>query len=254
MKHYEPINELKREDHDHLLFNVDYAIGGRSIMTGDVTPRGIHLYLTPCHATKVKNGRIRLVTSILLGGPEESGYRVFLQPLKRNSKKKVAEMFEKLKPKFKEMAQMFVEGKHQWLGETARELANTSPTDIAQANKEAQMIMDETKGQVLINKGIQAILDKQGDTSELATDCIKVACKLFNPMGVGEWWVYDRNKDNPDILWVFANLGNPEFAECGTVSLKELESLRPRIERSINFANGKIMLKDVMDKVKKDYL
>lgn len=56
------------------------------------------------------------------------------------------------------------------------------------------------------------------------------------------------------VLWAFANLGDARFAECGAVSLDELEELklpmRLKIERDREFEVGKYSLKEIMEQVK----
>ena len=69
----------------------------------------------------------------------------------------------------------------------------------------------------------QEILDafaKQGDTSQKSAKDIKIVLKLFNPTGAGTWYLYEKLDD--DVYMCFANLDDPEMAECGTVSMSEL--------------------------------
>lgn len=105
---------------------------------------------------------------------------------------------------------------------------------------------------ILITKEIENLFAKQVDTSELEAKDIKVICKLFNPVGAATWWLYEHIED--DIYMCFADLGDPMYAECGTVSLNELKSLRLplglSIERDSSFENGKVTLQSVIDKVK----
>jgi hypothetical protein len=105
----------------------------------------------------------------------------------------------------------------------------------------------------LMTKAIEKSFEKQGDTSEMESKDIKIIVKYFNPSGIGTWYVYDREPDNHDILWCFANLNDSENAECGTVSLQELEDLRvppfgASIERDLYFE--KHTLKEVIDIIK----
>lgn len=108
--------------------------------------------------------------------------------------------------------------------------------------------------QKLITKEIETAFAKQGDTSEMGCEEIKVVCKFFNPMGAGTWYVYDRDPDCHDRLWAFCNLGDSECAELGTISLSELEELRlplgMKIERDIHFDTLSMSLQDVIDKIK----
>jgi len=104
----------------------------------------------------------------------------------------------------------------------------------------------------LITKEIEEKFKAQGNTSGMHPKDIKIIVKFFNPAGAGEWYIYDRDKDSRDILWGFVNLGDRRFAECGTVSLRELEKislpLGLTIERDMHF--GQHTLKEVIDTVK----
>lgn len=107
--------------------------------------------------------------------------------------------------------------------------------------------------QKLITKAIESAFAKQGDTSELGADKIKIVCKFFG--GCGTWYVYDRDPECHDRLYAFCNLGDPTYAELGTVSLTELTEIRIKpfglpIERDIHFDSLSMSLQDVIDKVK----
>jgi len=105
----------------------------------------------------------------------------------------------------------------------------------------------------LLTKKILDAFKKQGDTSEMTAEEIKVIAKYFTPVGNSTWYLYEYNEEDR-IFMCFANLGDPTFAECGTVSLDELESLKLPfglgIERDMYFDPGDYTLKQVMDKVK----
>lgn len=92
--------------------------------------------------------------------------------------------------------------------------------------------------------------EKQGDTSQKLPEDIQVICKLFNPIGAGTWWLYERLDD--DVFMCFAELGDPTFAECGTVSISELMNLKLplglKIERDRYFT--KKTLREVINSVK----
>jgi hypothetical protein len=104
--------------------------------------------------------------------------------------------------------------------------------------------------QAKINQIAKAI-EKQGYTGDKETKDIKVLFKLFNPVGAGTWFVYEIEDGN--IAWCFANLGDPTFAECGTVSFDELAGLRLpmglTIELDRHFPIGETSLADVIKKV-----
>ena len=47
--------------------------------------------------------------------------------------------------------------------------------------------------------------------------------KLFNPSGIGTWLLTELDPENPDIAFGLCDIG---FPELGSVSIKELESVR----------------------------
>lgn len=104
----------------------------------------------------------------------------------------------------------------------------------------------------IITKEIADAFKKQGYTGDKDPKDIKIVLKLFNPCGAGTWYLYD--KEDEDIYWGFVNLGDPMFAECGTVSMSELMSLRLpfglHIERDMHFKPLSMSLEEVMSKVK----
>jgi len=74
----------------------------------------------------------------------------------------------------------------------------------------------------IITKAIEAAFAKQGDTSKKSMKDIKIVLKLFG--GACTWYLYEKIDD--DIYWCFANLGDPEMSECGTVSMSEIMSIK----------------------------
>ncbi len=104
----------------------------------------------------------------------------------------------------------------------------------------------------ILTKAIEAAFAKQGYTGDKSAKDIKIVMKLFNPTGAGTWYLYE--KVDEDIYWAFVNLGDPEMAECGTVSMSELMAFRGRfglgIERDMHFEPLSMTLQDVMDKVR----
>ena len=105
---------------------------------------------------------------------------------------------------------------------------------------------------MLLTKEIRRCFEKQGDTSAMDMSQIKIVCKLFNPCGAQTWYLYEHVED--DIYMAFANLGDPFYAECGTVSLNELMSVRLpaglTIERDRSFKPMSMTLQEVFDKIK----
>jgi len=102
----------------------------------------------------------------------------------------------------------------------------------------------------LLTKEILEAFKKQGDTSQKHVEEIKIICKYFNPVGAGTWYCYEYNKEEK-IFWCFADLGMPDCAECGTVSLEELMNLELpfelKIERDMYFPIGEYTLKEIID-------
>lgn len=113
------------------------------------------------------------------------------------------------------------------------------------------MIMGKLK---FMTKEIERAFDRQGDTSMKSAEEIKVIAKWFNPEGAGSWYCYEHDKED-NTLWCFVNLGMPEFAECGRVSINEMKSVRGKrfglgIERDQFFPIGKYTLAEVRDTIK----
>ena len=104
----------------------------------------------------------------------------------------------------------------------------------------------------IITKAIEAAFAKQGDTSQKSMADIKIVMKLFNPQGSGTWYIYE--KLNEDHYMAFVNLGDPEMAEIGTVSMQELLEFRGwlglGLERDMQFDPLSITLKSVYETVK----
>lgn len=104
---------------------------------------------------------------------------------------------------------------------------------------------------ILTSEIIKAF-EKQGYCGEKRTKDIKIVMKLFNPTGAQTWYLYEKEDD--DIYWCFANLGDRLNAECGTVSMSELMAFRGRfglkIERDMHFKPLNISLEEVINIVK----
>ena len=130
-------------------------------------------------------------------------------------------------------------------------LANHGENTPEQIQEES--ILNERKRKLISNE-IWKELDHQGDTAEMNPSEIKVICKLFNPSGPGTWYIYDFDRACPDRLWIFANLGDPEMAECGTIFLSELAEFTGPfglgIERDIHYVPGFKTLQEVIDTIK----
>ena len=104
----------------------------------------------------------------------------------------------------------------------------------------------------ILTKAIEQAFTKQGDTSQKSMSEIKIVMKLFGG-GAFTWYLYE--KINDDIYMAFVNLGDPEMAECGTVSMQELMSVKfppfnLGIERDMHFEPLSRTLEDVINTVK----
>lgn len=139
------------------------------------------------------------------------------------------------------------EAKHVYISFQANHGDNT-PEQIRE-----ELILNDRKRKLMPDE-VWDELDRQGDTAEMSPSEIKVICKLFNPSGAGTWYIYDYDRACPDRLWIFANLGDPEMAECGTVSVNELAEFTGPfglpIERDIHFVSGSKTLQEVIDTIK----
>lgn len=106
---------------------------------------------------------------------------------------------------------------------------------------------------MLLTKAIEKSFVKQGYTGDKSADQIKILAHWFNPYGGGDWYLYERDANEPDIFWCFANLGDPTYSECGTVSMKEIQSLKVApfglgIEREYGWDTN-TTLEDIRNKV-----
>jgi len=104
----------------------------------------------------------------------------------------------------------------------------------------------------IITKAIEKAFAKQGSTSRMKPEDIKIVFKMFNPTGGQTWYLYD--KIDEDIYMAFVNLSDVEMAECGPVSMRELTNLRVgfglKLERDMHFTPLSMSLQSVIDKVK----
>ena len=104
----------------------------------------------------------------------------------------------------------------------------------------------------LMPQEIQEVFTRQGDTSQLSSAEIPVIAKFFNAGGAGTWYCYEYLPEE-ETFWCYANLGDPQFAELGKVSLAELVSFQGMfqlgIERDIHFEVGKYTVQEIIDKV-----
>ena len=104
----------------------------------------------------------------------------------------------------------------------------------------------------VITKPIEKAFEKQGDTSQKEMKDIKIIMKLFGG-GAFTWYFYEKLDE--DIYMAFVNLGDSQMAECGTVSMSEILSIKfppfgLGVERDTSFEPMSRTLKDVFDTVK----
>jgi len=104
----------------------------------------------------------------------------------------------------------------------------------------------------IITKAIEQAFEKQGDTSQKEMKDIKIVMKLFGG-GAFTWYLYEKLDE--DIYMAFVNLGDPEMAEMGTVSLSEIMSVKfppfgLGVERDMYFEPLSRSLEDVYNTVK----
>ena len=76
--------------------------------------------------------------------------------------------------------------------------------------------------------------------------------KIFNPMGSQTWYLTSYSEDE-HLAFGFVNLGDPQMAELGYISMQELEEIRLpfglKLERDLGF--DKMPLQELINKVKK---
>lgn len=71
---------------------VYYSLGGMNYISGSVNRRGVYLSITP------KDVGEKTTSYVLLGDPNKSGMRMFVQELQRKNQKILQEWYEKVKP------------------------------------------------------------------------------------------------------------------------------------------------------------
>jgi hypothetical protein len=89
----------------------------------------------------------------------------------------------------------------------------------------------------LFSKEIDKKLFKQYPKGADLSSQVAVA-KIFNPYGVGRWYLINSDPDEPDYIWAIVQMGN--VVEAGSVSRKQLENLRIKpfnlpLERDLSF-------------------
>lgn len=97
----------------------------------------------------------------------------------------------------------------------------------------------------LLPKSVLKALPPIGaNDSKKATE-IKVPLKLFDAMGSATWFCYEYDPETR-IFFCFANLGDDDNAELGTVALDELLQSVRMLERDF-YWDAETKLQDVID-------
>ena len=93
----------------------------------------------------------------------------------------------------------------------------------------------------LLTKEIKATLPALYSTENTPCDQKMIVLKFFNPMGAGTWYIAEgsEQEDGDWLFFGYCDLGIPDCAEWGYVSLSELVSVKLPlglgIERDIYF-------------------
>lgn len=104
----------------------------------------------------------------------------------------------------------------------------------------------------LFGKDVLKAFEEQGYTGDKNMSQIKIVCKLFNPIGVGTWWLYEHIEE--DIYMAFCLLSDPSDAEIGSISLDEMMAVKLplglKIERDKSFQPFSKTLEEVYNEIK----
>ncbi len=102
----------------------------------------------------------------------------------------------------------------------------------------------------LLTKEILKHFQKQGDTSQMKPENIKIIAKFFNPQGSGTWYTTEYNPETK-MFFGFVSIYNDYNDELGYFSLDELEQFRGKLglgierDRYCNLIDYK--LQDILD-------
>jgi len=77
----------------------------------------------------------------------------------------------------------------------------------------------------LLTKEILNAFEKQGDTSQMKAEDIKIVAKFFNPAGAGTWYATEFDVKT-GIFFGFVSIFNDFCDELGSFSLEELEDYK----------------------------
>ena len=83
-----------------------------------------------------------------------------------------------------------------------------------------KLFTDEQRAKLIENFDYNKI--HAGTDKEKSFD---VVVKLFNPAGIGTWWLSELNPDE-NVAFGYALLDDPLFAELGYIDIAELQNLK----------------------------
>jgi len=103
----------------------------------------------------------------------------------------------------------------------------------------------------LLTKALIKQMPTLDETASLRIEEQFAYAKIFNPMG-GHTWYLTSYSEEENLAFGFVNLGDPQMAELGYISMHELESIRLpfglKLERDRGF--DKMPLQELITKVK----
>jgi len=100
----------------------------------------------------------------------------------------------------------------------------------------------------LLTDEIKATLPPLYSTEDIPCDEKQIVLKFFNPMGAATWYIAEgsEQEDGDWLFFGYCDLGHPDCAEWGYVTLAELQSLKLpfglSIKRDIYFSPRTISL------------
>jgi hypothetical protein len=80
----------------------------------------------------------------------------------------------------------------------------------------------------LLTKAIEKALVKAAEGAHQYNEHSKIVVKFFTPDANATWYILEgkQTEDNDWLLFGFCNLGDPQLAELGYVTLRELQEVR----------------------------
>ena len=77
----------------------------------------------------------------------------------------------------------------------------------------------------------------------------KVICKIFNPYGIGTWYLLNQDPEDPDYLWAIVDLYEVEIGSVRKSDLEDtlLTPMKLPLERDLHF--NTLNAKDAYDQL-----